>query len=103
MNEYPFGQAIRLTAEFANDLGNPANPTTVVFEVGLVLVNPPPDPTATVAIFGIDSAVTNPVTGTFFYALLPTQSGNYIARVVGTGAVQAAQVRRFRVLPDPFA
>jgi hypothetical protein len=103
MNEYPFGQAVRLSASFANAAGVATNPTTVVFQVGLRLVNPPPDPTATDAIFGIDSAVTNPVVGTFFYDLLPTQSGNYIARVEGTGAVQAAQVSQFRVLPDPFA
>lgn len=101
--DYPFGQAVRLVATFANALGAAANPSTVTFQTGLSIANPPPDPTAVDAIFGIDPAVTNPLTGRFEYVLLPTLSGNYTARIVGTGTVQAARTLQFRVLPDPFA
>jgi hypothetical protein len=103
MIEYPFGQAVLLVARFANAAGAPTNPSTVTFSSALVLVNPPPDPTAVAAIFGISTDVTNPLTGRFEYRLLPVVSGNYIARVVSTGTVQAAQTIRFRVLPNPLA
>jgi hypothetical protein len=103
MKEYPLGQAVELVAVFANAAGVATNPSTVVFSTGLVLVNPPPDPTGVAAQFGIDVNVTNPSTGRFVYTLLPTVSGNYIARVVATGTVQAAQTARFRVLPNPLA
>lgn len=101
--EYPFGQPVTLFASFATTAGAPTNPSVTVFQTALITVNPPPDPTAVVAQFGIDSAVTNPSAGRFQYVLTPAISGNYIARVVGTGTVQGAAVTYFRVLPSPFA
>jgi hypothetical protein len=102
MKEYPFGQAVRLRASFADANRQPANPSTVAFQYGLITVNPPPDPTATSAVFGVDGAVIQDSTGRYhFDVLLPP--GIYVARVVGTGTVAAAAVRQFRVLPSPFA
>ncbi len=101
--EYAFGQPVILQATFATTEGVRTNPSTVAFKTGLVLVNPPPDPTAVDAVFGVDGAVTNPSVGVFNYTLTPATAGNYIARVVGTGTVQGAQVTYFRVLPNPFA
>lgn len=103
MKEYPFGQAVRLRASFADANGAAANPSTVTFQTGLATVNPPPDPTAVNAVFGVDVAVTNPATGSFQYVLLPSTPGIYTCRVVGTGTVQAAAVGQFRVIPIPFA
>lgn len=101
--EYPFGEPVILLASFATTAGVPTNPSVTTFKTGLVVVNPPPDPTAVDAVFGVDVAVTNPSAGRFQYILTPAVSGNYIARVVGTGAVQGAAVTYFRVLPNPFA
>ena len=102
--EYPFGSLVTLRASFINTTtGALANPSVVTFKTGLRVVNPPPDPTAVDAVFGVDVAVTNPSTGVFLYTLTPATAGNYIARVVGTGTVQGAQVTEFRVLPNPFA
>jgi len=101
--EVPFGQPVTLTARFATNAGVPTNPSVTTFKTALVAANPPPDPTATDAQFGIDAAVLNPSTGVFTYTLTPAVAGNYIARVVGTGTIQGAAVTLFRVLPNPFA
>jgi hypothetical protein len=103
MREYPFGQSVRLTASFADDDGVATDPTTVTFQYGLVVVNPPPDPTATSAVFGVDGAVVKDSAGRFHFDFTPATPGVYISRVVGTGAVAAAAVGKFRVLPNPFA
>jgi hypothetical protein len=103
MNEYPLGQAIRFTASYANN-GVATNPTVTQFRWARYDVNPPPDPTATIAQFGVDGAVLNPATGQFTYDLLPPSSGNYVLISVGTGVVQAASLPvYFKVLPSPFA
>ncbi len=103
--EVPFGQAIQLEATFINaTTGAAANPTTTTFQVALVVANPPPDPTPTTAVFGVDAAVQNPATGRFTYDFTPALPGNYIARVFGTGAVVAATPPfLFRVLPTLLA
>jgi hypothetical protein len=102
LGEFPFGQAITFRAEFADENLAPTNPTTTTFQIGLIIVNPPPDPTASSAIFGIDPGVTNPAVGRFDYAYLPLVSGNYTGRAVGTGAVQAAMPFYFTVKPNPL-
>lgn len=103
MDEYAFGQPVKLIALFADTAGAAANPTVVTFSTGLIITSSPPEPTPVNAQFGIDAAVTNPTTGRFEYVLTPLVSGNYKARVVGTGAVQGAATHAFRVLPNPFA
>lgn len=104
MKDHPFGQAIPLRAYFANDAGVRTNPTVVVYRVGLMTVNPPPDPTPTLSQFGVDANVTNPATGEFLYSLPPpATAGNYVVSVTGSGAVQASATLQFRVLPNPFA
>lgn len=101
--DYPLGQSIRFSASFANN-GVLTNPTVTQFKLGLVLANPPPDPTATIAQFGVDSAVLNPSTGNFTYDVTPPLPGNYVLQSIGTGVVQAASFPfYFRVLPSPFA
>ncbi len=102
-NEYPLGQSIRFTALYANN-GVPANPTVTQFRVARIVANPPPDPAATIAQFGVDAAVLNPATGTFTYDVTPAASGNYVLQSIGTGVVQAASPPLyFRVTPSPFA
>ena len=103
MKEYPLGQKVRLSASFANASGTPTNPSAVTFQYGLALVNPPPSPTATSAVFGVDAAVINDSAGRFHFDLTPPASGNYVAAAVGTGTVSAVSLIQFRVLPSPFA
>ncbi len=103
MREYPFGQKVKLSASFEDEDGAAADPSTTTFQYGLTTVNPPPSPTATSAVFGVDGAVVRASAGRFSYSFLPTESGMYTARVVGTGNVAAARVVQFRVKPYPFA
>jgi len=103
MREYPFGQAVRLRASFANADGAPTDPSTVTFQYGLHTVSPPPDPTATSAVFGVDGAVVKDSDGRFHFDFVPPVAGIYTTRIVGTGAVAAAAVGAFRVKPNPFA
>jgi hypothetical protein len=57
-----------------------------------------------VLFFGVDGEVTNPSTGNFVAVILPTVPGVYSWDSVGTGAVTAVTtLRKFRVLPSPFA
>jgi hypothetical protein len=101
--EYPFGQGVRLTGQFADADGDLTNPTTTTFRVANITVNPPPDPTATDAVFGVDGAVINDSEGVFHYDFVPAAAGTYVYAVVGTGAVAAVKVGHFRVVPSPFA
>lgn len=103
MREYEFGQNVRLSASFADADGAATDPTTVTFQYGLRSVNPPPDPTATSAVFGVDGAVVKDATGRFHFDFVPATAGIYTTRVVGTGTVAAAAVGAIRVKPSPFA
>jgi hypothetical protein len=102
-SEYNLGQGVRLTAQFATFAEVLTNPTTTTFRVANITVNPPPDPTATDAVFGVDAAVINDSAGVFHYDFVPAAAGNYVYAVVGTGAVAAVKVGHFRVVPSPFA
>jgi hypothetical protein len=102
-SEYPFGQGVRLTAQFATFAGVLTNPTTVTFRVANITVNPPPDPTAADAVFGVDAAVINDSAGVFHYDFVPAAAGNYVWAAVGTGTAAAVKPKYFRVIPSPFA
>jgi hypothetical protein len=94
---------VRLSAYFENASGVAADPTAVTFSYGVVVASPPPDPTATTAVFGVDVNVIKDSTGRYHYDFTPSAPGIYRTRVVGTGAVAAAAVGGFRVKPSPFA
>ncbi len=102
-NEYELGQAVRLTAAFLNTAGAAADPSTVSVKHGVALVNPPPDPTATTLVFGVDAAVIKDSTGNYHADILPAVPGNYTYSWIGTGTVAAVSVGHFRVKPSPFA
>jgi len=103
MKEYELGQSVRLTASFANAAGVAADPSTITFKYGVRLVNPPPDPTAISAVFGVDIAVVKDSVGRYHYDVVPSLPGNYTSAVVGTGTIAAVAVGSFRVKPSPFA
>ena len=100
--EYEFGQAVRLTAAFEDASGAAADPTTITFKFGVQLVHPPPDPTATSAVFGVDINVVKDSVGNYHYDFTPSLPGNYIYLCQGTGTVAAVAVGRFRVKPSPL-
>lgn len=101
--EYELGQAVRLTAAFINAAQQAADPTTITFRFGVILVNPPPDPTATSAVFGVDVNVIKDSVGNYHYDFVPAVPGNYVYVAVGTGTVAAVARGAFRVKPSPFA
>lgn len=103
MKEYELGQAVRLRASFADEDNEAADPSTVTFRYGVRTVNPPPDPTATSAVFGVDGAVTKDSVGRYRYVFVPDAPGEYVSQVQGTGNVAAVKVGAFRVKPSPFA
>jgi hypothetical protein len=102
MIEIPLGQAIRLTASFLNAAGAAADPTTVTFKYAPVIVNPPPDPTATSDVFGVGSTVKDS-TGNYHLDFTPNAAGNWVYQAIGTGTVAAVATGHFRVIPSPFA
>lgn len=104
MIEYPLGQAVRLTVAFVNDDGIADDPTTITFTYGVALTQPPPKPTASSHVFGVDGAVIRDSEGNYHYDFVPSVPGDYVWQSVGTGAVAAVcPLQRFRVLPSPFA
>ena len=102
--EYALGQSVRLAAAFATFAGVRTDPTTVTFKYAVVTDQPPPEPTATSAVYLTDPNVIRDSAGVFHYDFVPAASGDYVWQAVGTGAVAAAcPLQRFRVLPSPFA
>lgn len=103
MIEYPIGQAIRITAAFLNASGAAADPSTVSIKYGPRLVSPPPDPTATTLVFGVDAALIKDSTGNYHADIAPAVAADYVYQAIGTGTVAAVATGGFRVLPSPFA
>jgi hypothetical protein len=103
MIEYELGQAVRLTAAFITAAGIAGDPTTVTFKEGVMTAAPPPDPTATSHVFGVDAAVIKDSVGNYHFDYVPTLPGVYTYLAVGTGVLAAVAVGRFRVKPSPFA
>jgi hypothetical protein len=103
MIEVELGQAVRLSAAFLNASGAAADPSTVTVRYGVAIVTPPPDPTATSLVFGVDAAVIKDSTGNYHADIVPATPGNYTYLWVGTGTVAAVSRGTFRVKPSPFA
>jgi hypothetical protein len=85
---YDIGDAVELAADFTDLDGTPADPTEV-----LLLIRAPDDTVATIE----QADLANPSTGEWTYLLLIDQSGWYRYRFEGSGAVTAAEEKRFRV------
>jgi hypothetical protein len=104
MNEYPLGQAVRLSATFANASDVVADPTTVTLTIGRQEVSPPPAPTGTSFVHGVDLTLVKDSTGNYHLDYTGAASGIYVYRWVGTGTVATASLPRyFKVTPNPFA
>lgn len=91
---YDIGQRIQIFADFVDDAGDAADPTTVVLQII--------DPEG-----GLSSlAMANPAVGSYTYDLDVPKSalsaGTWLLRVEGSGAVVAAEERRFEVESSAF-
>lgn len=93
IREYQWGQVPTITALFTNSANTPTNPTTVTFQIT--------DPSgAQVNTASPNAAITNPTTGTFVFTFTAAlaQTGVWIWRVKGTGALTDADEGSFRCL-----
>ena len=79
MGEYFIGNIVRLTAEFKNEAGAAADPTTVILQIKK------PD-----GVNESNITPSNPSVGTYRYDYTPLTAGKYIYKFAGTGAVTAA-------------
>lgn len=93
---YDIGDRITLTGLFANIAKVPTNPTAVT----LAIRKPDGD-----VIVVAQGSMTNPSVGTWAYDFSPDQAGSWWFRWSGTGAVTAAEEKRFlvrsRKVPNP--
>ncbi|MGE3622492.1 MAG: hypothetical protein AB7H77_01280 [Bdellovibrionales bacterium] len=88
-NIYDRGDLVRLSAGFADIDGTPGDPSTVTLRVK--------KPDATVTVHTYPGDVTKSGTGTYYFDLPLTDSGDWYYRFEGTGAVQAAGEQGFHV------
>ena len=90
MSYYDVGDAVRLTAQFVNADGDPADPT----EVTLTLQHP----SGTQVITGPNSDGV----GSYYYDLILNEAGTWMYRWAGTGAVTTAEEGQLEVR-EPFS
>ena len=90
------GDRIESTVLFTNAAGTATDPDTVTFKLSL-----PNDLTET--DYGIaDAEVSNPTVGTWIFSYVPQVAGRFVVRCVGSGTVDAAEERAFRVKRSEF-
>ena len=91
---YDPGQKIRLSVRFKL-AGALADPSTVVLKVK--------DPTGGVATYTYPASVSRDDTGRFHADLVPTISGRWIYKFIGSGSVEATTEETFRVREHSIA
>jgi hypothetical protein len=79
MGEYFIGNIVRLTAEFKNEAGAAADPTTVILQIKK------PD-----GVNESNITPTNTAVGAYQHDYTPATGGKYFYKFVGTGGVTAA-------------
>ena len=84
-NIYP-GSVIRLTGQFYDQSGTLVDPTTVLVDIKL------PDGTPLANLTAVRDS-----TGTYHYDYTPEQSGLYVYRFTGSGAVVAINQATFQI------
>lgn len=89
INEYSIGEEVILTVKFRNRLGVPTDPVTVEGAVK------PPN----TAAIEVDFTPTG-ITGEWEAVFMPTIEGKHWWRAQGTGTVDTAEERAFKVKPE---
>jgi len=93
-NELAVGSLVRLQATFKNVDGAPTDPTTVTLKITL------PNGTIALYTYGQDNEVVKDSTGMFHMDFSCDIPGFTKHRWIGTGSVQAAARKEFRVMPE---
>lgn len=96
VNEYPFGSQVRCSVVFVNEDGDEDDPTTVTFR----LRDPEGEPT--VYVYGDDVEVVRTAAGRFYVLVNGDKTRTWTYRFEGTGAVVAADEKRFTVAETAF-
>lgn len=71
VNQYLRGRVVRVTGTVVNENGTPVNPTTMTFKVKN------PAGTTTTYVYGTDSQVVRPSTGSFYVDVTASTEGRY--------------------------
>lgn len=90
---YELGSIVRVTVDFTNSLGAPADPTVVTCSV-----KDPTGGTTTDYVFGTDPEVIKDSIGSYHMDVDADGYGLWSYRWAGTGSVQAAGEDSFRIL-----
>ena len=92
MNSYSLGSAVLVSALFKDANNIPVNPTTITLKVR--------DPTSVETDY--TTGFTNQGVGMYTYVFVPTVSGVWRYRWIGTGAATAASEGKFEIKPSDF-
>jgi hypothetical protein len=96
MSGYDIGDQVRLTAQFRDGSGNPADPA------GVLLTIRDPNGVTTVYTYGVDAIAKDDV-GAYHYDLTVTSAGTWIYRWEGTANPQTAEEGQLVVRPSQIA
>lgn len=96
MDKHDHGDLVRISAEFRNEAGALTDPTTVTFSFKM------PSGTETTYTYGTDAQVGRTSAGLFYADLQADESGVWVWRFKGTGAVAQADEGQFYVQPTDF-
>lgn len=97
MNFYEVGDLVRITANFTNEAGAAADPTTVTLLVKLRYVIG-----STATTYTYPANIIKDSTGNYHLDFQPTTEGIWDYRWVGTGSVTAAGENAFNVPDSQF-
>jgi len=96
MNEYPYGQQVRISGAFTDDDGEAADPAS-----GAVVVKyKDPSGNVTMLTYPDDGALVKDSTGNYHVDLLPDEAGDWLYEFAGTSVLVVADWKRFRVQAD---
>ena len=95
-NSYDRGHLVRCDVQFKNAAGTFTDPTAILFKFRT------PANLATTYTYGTDSQLVKDSTGKYHVDLSMTQEGDWYYRFEGTGALQAASEKNFKVRDSVF-
>lgn len=96
MQKHDHGDLVRVSAEFRNTAGVLTDPTTISFSFKT------PSGVETTYVYGTNAQVGRTSAGLFFVDLQANESGVWVWRFKGTGAVEQSDEGQFFVQPTDF-
>jgi hypothetical protein len=92
MEQYHVGQTLRITAQFVDELEDPADPTEVSFSLRIDSGD------TETFVYGVDDELVKVEVGTYYVDVSLSVSGTYSYQFLGTGTVEAALEDSFKVI-----